>query len=263
MSQVGQARPKRSLGQNFLVDPNVAGKIVRSLDIQAGDTVLEIGPGRGALSGFLMSSPAGLVLAVEKDLALALALKQRFPAMGLFAGDGLNMPWERLGDQPGLRVVGNLPYNVASPILWDFASRTAGFAKAVFMVQNEVADRLVAKPHTKQYGALTAWLGNFVHTEKLFKVGPSVFRPQPRVDSAVVAIKPLACGERPGDPRALAAFLKMLFSKRRKQLGTIIGPDLGEEARKYLKSVGLSPAARPEDLAPAQLGNLLEYLPKN
>jgi len=253
-------RPKKSLGQNFLTDPNVARRIVASLRIEPGDTVLEIGPGRGALTGFLMESGAGRVLALEKDRALAPELARRWPGLGVVNADALRFQWERLDRLDRVRVVGNLPYNVASPIMWDLAARCAGFRRAVFMVQLEVADRIVAVPRTKDYGALSVWLQSFVVTEKLFKVSPTVFTPRPKVESAVVAFTPRAASGRPDNPARLSGFLKRLFSMRRKQLGRILGAGLNEAGRALLQDQGLSSSSRPEELSPAVIDNLAKLL---
>lgn len=281
------ARPKRSLGQNFLTDPNVARKIVASLGIEPGDAVLEIGPGRGALTGFLMESGAGKLMALEKDSDLAPELARRWPGLLVVNADALEFAWERLDaltgarpedappigadpppsvsapramDRPGVRIVGNLPYNVASPIMWDIASRCRGFARAVFMVQLEVAERIVAVPRTKDYGGLTVWLQSHVRAEKLFKVPPGVFTPKPKVDSAVVAFTPRPAQERPADPEGLARLIKRLFAMRRKQLGRILGPSLTPAALDYLAGEGLGSASRPEELAPDTMRKLLDYL---
>lgn len=258
MSRADTQRPKKSLGQNFLTDPNVARKIVAALGIRPGDAVLEIGPGRGALTEHLMESGAGAVLAVEKDTSLAPQLKGRWPGLQVVNADALQVDWTRLDRLPGIRVVGNLPYNVASPLMWDIASLAGRFARAVFMVQLEVAERIVAAPRTKAYGGLSVWLQSFVEASKLFKVGPQVFYPQPKVDSAVVCFTPRPEAVRPGDPARLARFVKRLFSLRRKQLGRILGPELGHAARAYLDSQGLGPACRPEELSPTQMRRLMD-----
>jgi 16S rRNA (adenine1518-N6/adenine1519-N6)-dimethyltransferase len=253
-------RPKRSLGQNFLNDPNVARKIVEALHIEPGDTVVEIGPGRGALTGFLMESKAAKVLAVEKDSSLAPELARNWPGLQVVNADALAFAWERLDRIAPVRVVGNLPYNVASPIMWDLAWRCAGFSRAVFMVQLEVAERIVGKPRTKDYGGLSVWLQSHVVAEKLFKVGPSVFIPKPKVDSAVVAFTPRPMTDRPAQPERFVKLIKRLFGMRRKQLGRILGADLNERARKFLESEHLSHLSRPEELSPVQMHKLLEYL---
>ena len=258
------SRPKRSLGQNFLTDPNTARKIVDSLGIQHDDVVLEIGPGRGALTGFLLGSDASRVIAVEKDRDLAPALPLQFPGLCVVNADAMDFSWERLGrlkaQGRGVRVVGNLPYNVASPILWELAWRCPGMDRAVFMVQLEVADRIVALPRTKAYGALSAWLQSFVEVKKLFKVGPSVFLPRPKVDSAVVAFTPKPPEDRAQDPLKLSRLLKMLFTMRRKQLKRILGERLTLRCDAYLQGNGLDCLCRPEELSPRQLSEMSELL---
>ncbi|GFK92260.1 Ribosomal RNA small subunit methyltransferase A [Fundidesulfovibrio magnetotacticus] len=246
-------RPKKSLGQNFLTDPNVARRIVASLGVEPGDAVLEIGPGRGALTGFLMVSGAGRVMALEKDRDLAPELPLRFPGLCVVNADAMRFAWDRLDRLPRVRVVGNLPYNVASPIMWDLAWLAQRFARAVFMVQLEVAERIVAVPRTGDYGGLSVWLQSFVTPAKLFKVGPNVFTPRPKVDSAVVAFTPRPVSERPREPGRLARFIKRIFSMRRKQLGRILGADLTPGAGDFLESQGLSPRCRPEELTPGQI----------
>ncbi|MBI4803980.1 MAG: ribosomal RNA small subunit methyltransferase A [Desulfovibrio sp.] len=253
-------RPKRSLGQNFLNDPNVARKIVEALRIEPGDTVVEIGPGRGALTGFLMGSQAARVIAVEKDSSLAPELARSWPGLQVVNADALAFAWERLGRVAPVRVVGNLPYNVASPIMWDLVWRCPGFSRAVFMVQLEVAERIVGKPRTKDYGGLSVWLQSHVVAEKLFKVAPGVFFPKPKVESAVVAFTPRPMSDRPAHPERFSGLIKRLFGMRRKQLGRILGSDLNERAKIFLESEHLSHLSRPEELSPVQMYNLLKYL---
>ncbi len=260
MSNAFSGRPKRSLGQNFLTDPNVARKIVAAVGIEAGGVVLEIGPGRGALTGHLMESAARRVLAVEMDRNLSPELKGRYPELAIVNADALRIDWARLDALPGIRIVGNLPYNVASPIMWDLVWKAHSYGRAVFMVQNEVADRIVAKPRSRAYGGLTAWLQSFARVEKLFKVGPAVFTPRPKIDSAVVAFTPLPAEARPAEPERFSRFIKRIFSQRRKQLGGMLGASMGDAARKYLEDEGLTPAARPEELTPSQIRSLMEFV---
>ena len=254
------ARPKRSLGQNFLTDPNIARKIVAALSIEPGDLVVEIGPGRGALTEFLLESGARRVIGLEKDIALAQSLARRWSDLSLVNADALHFPWERLCRLKNVRVIGNLPYNVASPILWDLARLALSFTRAVFMVQREVAGRIAAKPGTREYGGLSVWLQSFAVVEKLFVVGPSVFRPAPKVDSAVVAFTPKPDALRPRDQEGLAKFVRRLFSMRRKQLGRILGREISAGAKNYLESQGLGLSSRPEELSPQQIYILLKYL---
>lgn len=255
------ARPKRSLGQNFLVDPNMSAKIVATLAIAPGDTVIEIGPGRGALTAPILAARPGRYLALEKDRDLAAALLQRYPEAAVANCDALRLDWRRLDGLTGpVRLIGNLPYNIASPLLWDLCAGAGRFVRGVFMVQHEVARRLAASPGGREYGALSAWIGNFVQVEYCFKVPPTVFRPRPKVDSAVVAVTPLPASERPDDPAALARVLKLLFSARRKQLRGILKRFWGEDVADYFASAGLSEQDRPEILSPRALRGLANLL---
>lgn len=244
------APPKRSLGQNFLVDQNISRKIVAALGIEPQDTILEIGPGRGALSEWIAKAGPGRYLAVEKDAALALALPARAPGVCVAAMDALCLDWARLGDLPRLKLVGNLPYNVASPLVWDLCAGVETFEQAVFMVQHEVARRMAAQPGSGEYGALTAWMGNFVTVDYLFKVPPTVFRPRPKVDSAVVRLVPLPPAARPESLSGLATFLKHCFSHRRKQMRHTLKAQWSDDVSQLFETNGYLPSCRPEELSP-------------
>jgi 16S rRNA (adenine1518-N6/adenine1519-N6)-dimethyltransferase len=242
---------KKRFGQHFLHDKGVCARIVAALGIQPGDRVLEIGPGHGALSTLIAQAGPGLYAAVERDLPLALELRDKCPGVQPLAADALAVRWERLGPPGGWKIIGNLPYNVASPLMWELFSRCRGLAQAVFMVQKEVGDRLVARPGTADYGALSAWVRSFVEPRLGFTVGPGAFIPRPKVDSAVLVFTPVAG---PGDfePRALAGLLHTCFQKRRKQLGNILRSYMNDAAQAYLESQGLTLRSRPEELAPNQ-----------
>lgn len=251
---------KRSLGQNFLVDPNIAAKIVARLGITAQDTVVEIGPGRGALSGPILAAGPRAYLALEKDRELAARLPVEHPGAHPALVDALRLDWSRLDRLPGVKLIGNLPYNIASPLLWDICAGSALFGRGVFMVQHEVALRLCAAPGGRQYGALTAWTSAFAKLEYCFKVPPTVFRPQPKVDSAVVAVTPRPAGERPEEPRALSLLLKRLFSLRRKQLAGILKPFWQDGVPEACAALGIEGRDRPEVLSPTQLCALAKLL---
>ncbi len=244
------APPKRSLGQNFLVDQNISRKIVAALCIEARDTILEIGPGRGALSTWIAMAGPGRYLAVEKDMDLAMALPGRAAGVAVAVMDALRLDWARLGRLPRLKLVGNLPYNVASPLVWDMCAKTPVFEYAVFMVQHEVARRMAARPGAGEYGALTAWMGNFVTVDYLFKVPPTVFRPRPKVDSAVVRLVPLSPGPRPESLSGLATFLKRCFSNRRKQMRHTLKAQWTDDVAQLFEMHGYLPSCRAEELSP-------------
>jgi len=249
----GANRPKKSLGQNFLVDGNVIRKIVDQLDIDSEDTVFEIGPGRGALTHVLAQKTQRLMV-LEKDRELVYALKARLPGLGVILGDGLEFAWETLAKVPSLKIVGNLPYNVASPIMWEVFGRVGAFAKCCFMVQKEVALRLEANPGTKAYGGLSVWVQTFAVPRILFHVSPHCFHPRPRVDSSVVGFVPRPL---PGvDKARLTRTIHLLFQKRRKQLGTILKPFQTESLQAWMDEEGIDRRLRPENLTPKQFVGL-------
>ncbi len=263
--EAGGPWAKRSLGQNFLRDPNIARRIVSLLDMGPGDRVLEIGPGRGALTGHVLETGravgAAACAAVEKDAALAAALKAEHPELALCVGDAMQMAWERLGREGRpWKVVGNLPYNVASPLMWELFSRAGGLERAVFMVQKEVGRRLAAQPGTKAYGALTVWVQSFVRPRVEFIVGPGAFSPRPKVDSAVLRFLPRDDVE-PFDREALSGLLKTCFQKRRKQMGNILKSWWNDDLDTWFAAPGRSPSMRPEDLSPGWFRSLTMVMP--
>ena len=294
MNTVPSPKAKKSLGQNFLRDANIARKIVRRLDVEPHDSVLEIGPGPGALTAHILEAAPARLLLVEKDShwarerAVSLAatfsgaqaepmaqMPEDFIASGVPSGvlpggpevspgvspevppggvsgvleaDALALPWERL---PGpWKVIGNLPYNIASPFMWELFSRAGDLRRAVFMVQMEVGLRLAAKPITSAYGALSIWVQSFVRPELAFIVPPHVFSPKPKVDSAVLAFTPHPPGSMRFSPKGLARVLRASFQMRRKQLGTIFRNI--DSFIELLNEMGVSPTLRPENLTVEQ-----------
>ncbi len=247
-------RAKKSLGQNFLTDQNVSRKIVSLVEINAEDRVLEIGPGPGALTRWLMESPAHFVAALEKDSYWVEELKKNYPGIGAILGDCLEFVWEALGEQRTWKLVGNLPYNVASPFIWELCSRSRGWERAVFMVQKEVGQRLVAAAGTKAYGALSVWTQTFAQVRMSFVVGPEVFRPRPKVHSAVLVFTPR--DEFYAYSGALGALLRQCFQQRRKQLRNILKNQWSEALDQWFEEHGLKPIDRPEVLTPGQFQSL-------
>lgn len=255
------ARAKKSLGQHFLRDERVVQRIVDLLRAAEGDQIMEIGPGPGALTALLRPLPWKRLLLLEKDDHYAAEHAARpLPGLEVIAGDALAYPWESL--EGPWKIAGNLPYNVASPLMWDIVFRTPSLARAVFMVQKEVGDRLTAGPGTKDYGALSVWVQSFVSTRKGFTIGPAAFSPPPKVDSAVVVFEPLPEGRtRPGDPESLSRLIKICFQQRRKQLQGILRHALPDRfAPEKLEALGIAPAQRPETLTVEQFRKLAEAL---
>ncbi|WP_457570630.1 16S rRNA (adenine(1518)-N(6)/adenine(1519)-N(6))-dimethyltransferase RsmA [Desulfovulcanus sp.] len=252
-------RPKKSLGQNFLIDKNIARKIVQQLVLRPDDTVLEIGPGQGALTQFIYGQVEEFI-ALEKDWQLASDLKKKWPELRLINTDALLFPWAKLKGVKQLKIIGNLPYNVASPIMWDLFSQLTTFKLAVFMVQKEVGLRLVAKPKNKAYGALSVWVQNFVQPKILFVVSPNVFFPRPKVDSAVLSFEPKKVFLSNVQAQKLARTVKLLFQLRRKQLGRILRTYWNERIKFWFEEQGVSPKSRPEDLSPDQFKSLAQVI---
>lgn len=248
-------RAKKSLGQNFLVDPNVARKIVGRLNLQPADKVLEIGPGQGALSQFLLQSGAQ-VAGVEKDLDLARDLKEKWPDIDVIAADVMGIQWDRMHRAGFGKVIGNLPYNIASPLIWDLVSKFPEASGMVFTIQKEVGLRLTAQPGRKEYGALSVWVQNFALPRLEFILGPLVFRPRPKVDSAVVSLYPQAFHPNQDQRRALASLLRVCFQQRRKQLKTSLRSLWSESVQAWFAEHSVRPQARPEDLTPREFLSL-------
>jgi 16S rRNA (adenine1518-N6/adenine1519-N6)-dimethyltransferase len=164
--------------------------------------------------------------------------------------DAMHFAWNRLSPERPWKIVGNLPYNVASPLLWDIAAQAGGLQRAVCMVQKEVALRITAAPDTKNYGALSVWLQSFLRPRLVFTVGPGAFTPPPKVDSAVVVFVPLPSAQRAQHPQQLASLLKICFQNRRKQLRSIFRMHNAEYALPILRELAIDPQSRPEHLAP-------------
>jgi 16S rRNA (adenine1518-N6/adenine1519-N6)-dimethyltransferase len=246
--------PSRSLGQNFLFDQNLAKWIVAQLDIQPGDHVVEIGPGLGSLTEFLVASGAPLTL-IEKDDRLIEHLRSRFegPLVEVVHGDALDFDTRSLLGRGPIKIVGNLPYYVSTPIIDRFADPLLAPVKLVFTLQRELAERLNARPRTKDFGAMTICLCRRWEIDYLRTLPGSVFYPEPKVESAVVLMQPRAREETP--PCDDGLFQKLVrggFSERRKQLRKNlerIAP--GSHAdfwREHLRAVGLAETVRAEEL---------------
>lgn len=242
-------RPRKRFGQHFLHDPSVIARIVRAVDAKPGDRVVEIGPGLGALTGTLLESCGNLDV-IELDRDLAARLKDAYSddrRIRVHTGDALDFDFSQLispGDR--LRVVGNLPYNVSTPLVFHLLSQAPMIADMHFMLQREVVDRLTAEPGGRDYGRLTVMVQLACECEKLFEVGPGAFRPPPRVTSAVARLRvrrepAVRLSDRPTFERLVSH----LFSRRRKTLRNSLRGQLGEAE---LEALGIDPRARPETL---------------
>ncbi len=256
-----QPRAKKSLGQHFLKDKNISQKIVHLLKIEPEDNIIEIGPGPGALTQIIEQHTFNKLILIEKDNHWAMERgKEGGSNTQAVIMDALNMTWENITPENPWKIISNLPYNVGSPIMWDIFEKATGLVRAVFMVQKEVALRLVAQPDNKDYGALSVWTQSFVQPAWGFVVGPKSFAPPPKVDSAVVSFTPLPATARPANPQELSRLIKMCFQNRRKQLGTIFKQNKALEYLDALEKLNLKATLRPENLTPKEFCNLAQLI---
>jgi 16S rRNA (adenine1518-N6/adenine1519-N6)-dimethyltransferase len=248
---------KKRYGQHFLHDPGTIERIVRAIAPQPGDRIVEIGPGRGAITAPLLEA-AGAIDVVEIDADVVPLLEQRCRGLGqlrVHVADALEFDLRALrGAGPPLRLAGNLPYNVSTPLLFRFVAQLDAIASMHFMLQKEVVQRMAARPGGKDYGRLTVMLAPRVRVEPLFDIGTGAFSPPPRVVSTFFALHPLA--EPPfdvGDPDTFSRVVAAAFGQRRKTLRNSLAGLLDSDA---IAAAGIDPGARPESLAPAQFAAL-------
>lgn len=260
-------RAKKSLGQNFLIDPNLQRKIVDALEPGPDDEVLEIGPGPGALTRHLAPRVGRLVL-VELDAELARRLQEEFredPRVQVIQRDFLEVSLEEVSADPaGLKVIGNIPYNITTPILFSLLERRPRPRAIVLMVQREVADRILAEPGSKTYGALAVGVQTVAAAERVVNVPRHVFRPAPDVDSAVVRIFPFAPPPLDAEAEAsVRSLTRAAFGQRRKQFQRILRDAYGlspEQIGALESRTGFDLRDRPETFAPEKFVRLAEEL---
>jgi 16S rRNA (adenine1518-N6/adenine1519-N6)-dimethyltransferase len=252
---------RKSLGQHFLSDRRILGRIADALQLQGHETVLEIGPGRGALTDIL-AERAGRLIAIEYDRALAAILRERYARRGnvlIAEADVLEVSLGELAAGPYV-LVGNVPYYITTPIL--FHALTPPRAdRAVYLVQREVAQRLVAPPGGKEYGALTVNVAAVARAELLFGVPAGAFTPPPKVESAVVRITPLPVPRvAPDEEERLRVLVQGAFGMRRKQMRRVVRTLFSldaEQADALLATAGVDPEVRPEVLSVEQFVGIL------
>lgn len=263
-------RARKRFAQHFL-EPAWVAKLVAAAGASADDAMVEIGPGRGAITRPL-AAQVRMLLAIEVDRDLAADLEAGRPEnVTVVTGDVLSIDllpvlttW--LGGPPGpdrpFRVIGNLPYNISSPILFrliDLAAATGGLRDAVLMLQKEVADRLVARGGTGEYGVLTVLTGLHADVTRVLSLPPGAFRPPPKVHSAVVRLTFRPPPVDVGDPEAFVRMVRGVFTQRRKTLGNAlkaVAADRPAAAGAALAGAGIDPQRRPETLALAEFAAL-------
>jgi 16S rRNA (adenine1518-N6/adenine1519-N6)-dimethyltransferase len=254
-------RAKKRFGQHFLHDPGTIERILRAIGPRPGDRLVEIGPGRGAITVPLLEA-VGELDVIEIDRDVVPELERRCSGRGelrVHLADALEFDFRALrGTGPRLRLVGNLPYNVSTPLLFHFLGQLDAVADMHFMLQKEVVTRMAAPPGGKEYGRLTVMLAPWVRVERLFDIGTGAFSPQPGVVSTFFALHP---HDRPpfevGDERAYARVVAAAFAQRRKTLrnslaGLLTGPQIA--------AAGIDAGARPETLSPVQFAALARQL---
>ncbi len=246
--------PRRRFGQHFLHDPGILKRIIEAIAPVPGENIVEIGPGLGALTQPLLER-AGALTAIEIDRDLAAGLADAFPAQALtiLQADALRLDYASYPG--GFRLVGNLPYNISTPLLFHLA-RSARHARDLhFMLQLEVVERMVAQPSTPAYGRLTVALQTRFTMKKLFNVAAGCFRPAPKVESAVVRLIPLPAGEPACDEAVLDQILRQAFSARRKTLRNAL-PLVPQD----YEALGIDPKLRPENLGPADYVRIARHV---
>jgi len=251
---------RKRFGQHFLHDPGVIRRIIDAVSPVPGERIVEVGPGRGALTWGLLERAKHLdVIEIDRDLAQTLKADGR-------AKNGLQVHVENVldtdfialrGSCSPLRVVGNLPYNISTPLLFHLLAQRAAISDMYFMLQKEVVDRMAAQPGSKEYGRLTVMLAAAAEVQGLFDVGPGAFQPRPKVWSAIVRLQP---SPNPrfdiGREGALRTVVTAAFSHRRKTLRNSLK---GLLTSADIESCGIDPQLRPETLAPAQFGLLAAH----
>lgn len=248
-------RPKKRLGQHFLTDRHYLDRIVAEIAPCAGEAMVEIGPGPGALTERLAAIVRPLHV-VEIDRDLAAALRARFPAEAVVVHEGDALGFDLDSLPGGLRVVGNLPYNVSTPLLFHVAAFAPRIRDCVFMLQKEVVDRMVADPGTPDYGRLSVMLQYRFAMSLAFRVPPGAFTPPPKVDSAIVRMQPLREGRRVARDEALfTAIVAAAFAQRRKTLRNAVRALVDEAA---FARAGVDPQRRGETLSVAEFADLAD-----
>ena len=244
----GEHRARKRFGQNFLHDQNIIHRIVVCIRPRPGDVLLEIGPGQGAITAELLASGCELN-AVELDRDLVSILQAKFgerPNFHLRSGDALNLDLREIGGGKALRVVGNLPYNISTPLMFHLLKQRECITDMHFMLQKEVVERLCAGPGNRDYGRLSIMAQYFCQIESLFTVPPGAFSPQPKVQSAIVRLTPHATLPWPArSVPALQLLVRTAFNQRRKTLRNAVQ---GLLSAQQLQDLGIDPGARPETL---------------
>ena len=250
-------KAKKKFGQNFLVDEQIVADIITAIHPEPEDNMVEIGPGLGALTRPLLKKLNHLhVVEIDRDIIARLEQDYAKDKLVIYAGDALEFDLAML--PAPLRIVGNLPYNISSPLLFHFAAYAERITDMHFMLQNEVVERMVAEPSSPAYGRLSVMLQYRFHMEKLLDVPPESFRPAPKVDSAIVRMVPLSASEVVvNNEKLFAAIVRTAFGQRRKTLRNTLRSYLNEEDFAHL---GIDAQLRAENLSVMDFAQVANYL---
>lgn len=261
MPSMPHHRARKRFGQNFLQDTGVIGGIVDAVQPRAGERLVEIGPGQGALTQPLLDAVGELdVIELDRDLIPGLRVQFfNYPGLVIHEGDALKIDFAELkGDGAPLRVVGNLPYNIATPLIIHLLGEGSAVADMHFMLQKEVVERLSAEPGGKDWGRLSVMAQYYCRVEQLFSVPPEAFVPRPAVDSAIIRLAPHAELPCPADdPTLLFDLVKQAFGQRRKTLRNNLK---GRVSAETLETLDIDPSRRPQTVRVDEFVRLANHL---
>lgn len=246
-----QHRARKRFGQNFLVDETIIGKIIAAIAPRPTDNLIEIGPGLGALTAPLLEH-CGKLTAIELDRDLAALLQEKFiSGLEVLQQDALKFDFTSLATKQPLRIAGNLPYNISTPLIFHLLRYRTLITDMHFMLQKEVVDRLAAAPGSKTYGRLSVMVQYYCKVQPLFNVPPGAFRPAPKVTSAIVRLIPHSTPPYSAEnENILANIVKLSFQQRRKTLRNALKLMVSTEvAEACLAELSINPKVRPEELS--------------
>lgn len=247
---------RRRFSQNFLIEKSIISRIIDSLEISSDDNIIEIGPGKGALTEKLVESNCTLSL-VEIDRDLVDTLRKKYKGLSIVNEDILKVKLSALFGGEPKRVIGNLPYNISTPLLFKFSAINEWIIDMHIMLQKEVAERIVSNPSRKEYGRLSVSMQLFWEATELFDVAPTAFSPRPKVNSSFMCLKPKK--KINFDRGLMNQLLISAFSSRRKTLKNALRNYLDESE---LKSLDINPNSRPENLVPEDFIRCINFLQK-
>lgn len=260
MSNKHGHQARKRFGQNFLHDPGVIERIVRAINPKPDDAMVEIGPGLGALTEEILAvNPNLQVVELDRDLIPVLRTKFfNYPNFRIHEADALKFDFSQIVDDRPLRIIGNLPYNISTPLIFHLLGQSGVVRDMHFMLQKEVVQRMAATPGDNNYGRLGIMTQYFCKVQPLFEVGPGAFRPAPKVDSAIVRLAPHATLPHPAkDLGTLQAVVRTAFNARRKTLRKALA---GMVTVDQLRSLGINDGLRPENLGLADFVAIADLL---